>query len=184
MHFHGFRLEGSAIVGVVILILRMQDKLSDLPKWAKFVHFAIVAVYSVIGVAGSRILLVFCLRHDLFVRVLSRPNSFGIDAPVMQWLAMTFAVGGIAMFIAVMLLGSFNARAGRVFSYVVLPCSLLYPLVMVSALGYIDPSPLAARVIIDVTVVLLVIAGASIGFYNSRTLTRVTGLDKHLVAGA
>src|SRR2546421_294649 len=91
-------LATGAIGGVAVLVGRMLPKLSAVPRAPKWIHFAIVTIYSLIGIEGFRFLLMFCLDHRTYVQEFSQPNSLDIPQNLMQGLTLVFAIADAVLF--------------------------------------------------------------------------------------
>src|SRR5437764_15208789 len=105
----GGALEISVIGGLAILIAKTLPGLSSVPPLMKTIHFAMVVLYSLVGIEGCRLMLLFSLDHHFFVEIFSRPNVLGIKSVSIQWLAVSFAMLGLALFVAGMRVGRFRA---------------------------------------------------------------------------
>ncbi len=167
-----FKWEVAAIAGLTILIAKTAPELTSVPRTVKLTHWGLVGFYSLMGVAGIRFAVMFCLKHERFVQAFSQPNVFGIEPAIMKWLALTFGILGSALYVAVSLLGSFRKRACSVFLYLVVPCSVLYPVTMFGASGFLGSFSLAASIGPCAVALFLVIASAAILFYKSQLVLK------------
>jgi hypothetical protein len=100
-----------------------------------------VGIYSLVGIAGVRFLLMFCLGHQRFVEAFTHPNVIGFDAGLMQVVAVIFSLAGAVLFVAAMLLGELNRKAYRIIRFLLIPCGFPYPLVMVNVAGTVGSLP-------------------------------------------
>src|SRR2546425_7191617 len=107
----------AALAGTAILIAKTAPRLAAVPRSLRWVHFGFMVVFSLIGAAGPRFVLAFCLRHERFVELFSQLNVLGVGSTSMQCLAFVFGVAGTVFYVSVMMLGNFRWRALTVFSY-------------------------------------------------------------------
>jgi hypothetical protein len=163
------RMDAAALAGIIILIARVSPRLSNVPWWVKWIHFGIVTIFSLVGIAGPKIVLLFSSRHHRFANAFSHPNILGLDPDLMKWLALAFAVVGTVFYVAVMLLGGFDKKAQRIFSYLVFPCSVLYPFVVSTAIG-VNPSPSSLCIALAVALSLVFVACIARVFYDSNVV--------------
>jgi hypothetical protein len=161
--------EAVAAVSTVILVNSTKGQFSNIPPSVKWVHFGIVAVYSLVGISGPRFLLMFTFGHGQFVRMFSQPSALGVAPTLMQWLAAVFGLVGTVFFVDVMRLGRLRRKSRTMFNYLVLPCSLVYPVVMVTASGAITAVPAAKVFALSAAAVLLALGSFAIVFYESKS---------------
>ena len=158
-----------AAVSTVILVKSTAPQFSNFPCSVKWVHFGIVSVYSLVGISGPRFLLMFMFGHGEFVRMFSQPSVLGVAPALMQWLAAVFGIVGTVFFVGVMMLGRLRRKARTTFNYLVLPCSLVYPLVMVTASGAFTAVPTAMAFALSAAAILLALGCFAIVFYQSKS---------------
>lgn len=163
--FRTFKLEFAILFSMAVLIAQVGPKLSTISRPIKWAHFGLVGLYSLVGIAAARFVLFFCLGHEKFVETFSQPNVLGVGPVGMQWLAFVFAVSGSLLFVSSMMLGIFRPWAKRLFVILVLPCGVMYPTVMLTALGtdphYSVPTVLA-------TLLLTATGVVAVFFYGSK----------------
>jgi hypothetical protein len=166
-----FRLEMVAIVWTAMVAVRMAPNLSSVSLWLKWVHFGLVGIFSIVGIAGVRFLMLFCLRHNRFVQVFSQANDLGIGPVLMQWLAIVFAIASTALLVAVCLLVDFHKKARTAFIVLAFPCGLLYPLVMLTWFSAVGASHSGVFVVLAATLVFLILASFATLFYTSKLVS-------------
>src|SRR5439155_22352034 len=94
----------------------------------------------------------------------------GIGPSFMQYLALVFAVAGTVFCVVVIQLSRLRRKARTAFTYLVFPCSLLYPCVMLTAFGAAGKAPVASISLARIVVLgLLLLASFAALFYNSKT---------------
>lgn len=164
--------EMSVVIAVVILIASADRQLSTLPPTTKCAHWAIVAIYSVVGAGGFRFLVRFCVNQEQFLHDFSQPNVLGLKAWPMSAVALAFSLAATLLLFATLRLGRLRRWARTAFGYLVIPVSVLYPVVMATALGLVGRSTLAAPIALGTALVLLALACFSIMFYRSQSITR------------
>ena len=163
--------EIAAITGTVILIAKMSSQLTGVPRLVKWTHWGLVGIFSLVGINGFPIALMFCLKHKSFVEAFSQLNILGVNPSVMQSLALAFAVLSIIFYVVSMMLGNLRVWARTMFGYLVVPCSLMYPVVWSTATGASNQSPSAVTVIRCAILALLALACFSIIFYRAKAVT-------------
>lgn len=163
-------LEFSALAGVAILIARVGARFRGCPWWVRWIHFAFVAVFSLVGIGGARFLVIWVFGARRFAWMFSQPNVLNIDPSAMRVLAVVFGIAATALFFGAMVMGASNRKGLAVFKWLVLPCSVFYPVVMLSAAGLADVFPLSACRTWLMIAALGSLACSSILFYRLRTV--------------
>lgn len=169
--FRYFKLEMAVLLGLAILVVQISPRMQTVPRLIKWTHFGLVGLYSLVGIAGARLVLFFCLSHEKFLEMFATSNLLGLGSAGMSWLALIFSLFGSILFVSAMMLGKFRPWARRLFVALVLPSGILYPVVMLTALEAGTRLPyttLMATLFFTATGVL------SILFYKSK---RVVALE-------
>jgi hypothetical protein len=166
--FHRFNLEAAVVAGMAILIGRVGPQLANVSRSVRWVHFVLVGIFSLVGIAGPRFVLMFCFGHRRFVDVFAQPNVLGVDAGLMQIITIIFGMAGTVFFVATILLGGLERKAYTVFRWFVLPCACLYPVVMVTASGAVGPSVRAVPLAYISALVLAALGCLALLFYHSK----------------
>jgi hypothetical protein len=169
--------EFSACLATAIAIKQVAPKLADVPLLLKVVHFTFVGLFSIIGVAGFHILVWICFRHVEFTEAFSNPNPFGISRSLLQSIGYGFALAGVVLFIASMMLCKLHDWARRLVIRLALPYSVFYPCIM-STMSHKDQLHSDFYFAFIVTLVLSVLSIFAMIFYSSQYVR------KHLIVAA
>jgi hypothetical protein len=167
------KLELAAMAGTALLIASTAPHLSCVPRALRYTHWALIGTYLLIGVEGPRFLVRFFVNHRGFTDQFSQPNALGISPNAMQLVTLGFAVAATVLWISVVGLSKFRRRARAVFTALVLPTSLLYPFIMVSALEVGRVSDYSLTIVLATAIPLLGLASYSILFYTSKSVTEL-----------
>jgi hypothetical protein len=171
MNALNLKWEMVGVAGTAILMAKTNPRLSTVPRTLKWLHWGLIGVYSLVGIAGFRVFLMLWLNHQLFVEAFSQPNALGVRPALMQWIALIFSLTAMSFYFVVMELGRFRRTARTLFSCLVVPNSVLYPIVMLSASGLIGRFDSALSFARGAVLTLLALACLSIFFYRSRSVT-------------
>lgn len=171
-----YKLEISAIMAVIILALRRRACLSGVPLRIVVSHFLLVSLYAVTGIAGFRFMIWLCLNQSRFMGAFSSANPLGIDAWLMRVVACVYSIAACILFVSALRLGDSRNWARQVFVVLVLPCSLLYPSVIASAVG-VEKHQDGFWALLTGTGILTVTALFSISFYLSKNVRNLLGFS-------
>ncbi|HVV73563.1 MAG TPA: hypothetical protein VHI52_18970, partial [Verrucomicrobiae bacterium] len=98
------------------------------------------------------------------------PNVLGLPTTLMQYLVLGFGVIGTVFGFAVLRLGKLNRRARPLFVGLVVPVSVLYPVVIATASGAVGHFQSIYLLTSAVGALLFVVACFSIWFYTSEVV--------------
>src|SRR4051812_44302854 len=157
------KLELTMIVAVITLVCSTAPPLALVPRRIKWTHWLIVGIYALVGVEGFRFLIVYCVNHSKFVALFSQPNIANLSPGSMQVTALAYSLTSLLFCLAALRLGRLRKWAGTVFSWLALPVSALYPMIMATA--FLPSAP--AFTVQWATYLLLLASLLSILFYRS-----------------
>ena len=167
------KMEIAAILGVILTFFKVRERKLRVPIFIQILHWFFVVTFAVIGASSFAYLIRFVFNHSGFVELFHRPGVFGLPQDVILLLVHCHIAIGTVFFVAVNCMGQLSNRGRRIFLYLVIPVSLLYPVVFFIAiapqLGVIGSQvkPLAFS-----ATLLLALALPAIAFYNSKAVKK------------
>ena len=162
------RAYGAALSSVALLWSVTRQLLVVLPLWARAFHFAVVFLYTGIGMHATFLLIRLCVRHGEFASDFARPNPLHFAASGMQLTAALFSLTGPFLVLAALVgLGRFRRKLAGLFRVLVFPVGLLYPPVFVTWSGGMPANPAANSAAWVASLLLLILGYITLRFYRA-----------------
>jgi hypothetical protein len=126
-----------------------------------------ILIFAEIGACGVRAAIKLIFGTSSFLETFQQSNLLFLPPKVMCWVAGVYAIAGTVFFVSVMYVEKMSSRGRRVFFVLVLPCTLLYP-VMMGCLTYTSDLILkhSAWVSIGIFTIFAVLAGMSVALFG------------------
>ncbi len=132
--YGGLYLEAAAITSLALLISNTRDQFANVSPVVKRTHWVILGFYEIVGMGGFRMLVRFLFNHEKFVASFDEPNAIGISPGILIPSASVLGFIGPAIAATALRLGRCKRRARILFLILVVPVSILYPVIMLAAM--------------------------------------------------
>ena len=159
--------EIASIIASCVFKRQYAHRFHGLPKSMYHSIWVFQTLFSVVGISGGRFAAMFLAHRDVFDAAFSQGNIMNVSTHTMKWLVCCFSILALILYFAVSSMCRGNPRARAVYCWVVVPCCILYPVVMVSALGLVTHRDISITTALCALIVLVPTACLSMFVFRS-----------------